>query len=218
MPLAPSSLKVRVTGSQKKSPILSVRLGPGLKQRRESYCESLGRAPSSAIKEAIEKQLKAPEALPAPKTYRQTENVKEPKERFEVLLTVSERAAVKEQGHVERCSMRRWVVDAIRTGLTHEPQFSMSEIETLGESNYQLFAIGRNLNQIVRRLNEGQYEPITVERIKTLSRLIAKHTNAVSDAIRASLERWSIECRRRERGEVSSNKPRSTAVTALGAS
>ena len=87
--------------------------------------------------------------------------------------------------------MRRWVVDAIRTGLTHEPQFSMSEIETLGESNYQLFAIGRNLNQIVRRLNEGQYEPITVERIKTLNRLIDKHTNAVSDVIRASLERWS---------------------------
>lgn len=84
-------------------------------------------------------------------------------------------------------------VDAIRTGLTHEPQFSMSEIETLGESNYQLLALGRNLNQVVRRLNEGHYEPITVERIEALSRLIDKHTDAVSDAIRASLERWSIE-------------------------
>ncbi len=38
----------------KKSPILSIRLGPELKDRWEAYCESLGRAPSSAIKEAIE--------------------------------------------------------------------------------------------------------------------------------------------------------------------
>ncbi|WP_232917395.1 plasmid mobilization relaxosome protein MobC [Pseudomonas syringae] len=88
--------------------------------------------------------------------------------------------------------MRHWIVDAIRIGLTHEPQFSMSEIYALGESNYQLLALGRNLNQVARRLNEGTYEPITVERIEALSRLINEHTKVVSDAIRASLERWSI--------------------------
>lgn len=122
-------------GTEKKSPILSVRLGPDLKERWETYCESLGRAPSSAIKEAIEQQLKVAESLPIPKTYRQAETAKEPKERFEILLTVSEKAAVKERAHVERCSMRRWIVDAIRIGLTHEPQFGMSEIDALGESN-----------------------------------------------------------------------------------
>lgn len=179
-------------GSEKKSPILSVRLGHELKERWENYCEGLGRAPSSAIKEAIEQQLKAADALPTPKTYRQTETAKEPKERFEILLTVSEKAGVKERAHVERCSMRRWVVDAIRIGLTHEPQLSMPEIEALGESNYQLLALGRNLNQISRRLNEGNYEPITVERIEALSGLIDRHTDVVSNMIRASLERWSI--------------------------
>ncbi|ERX29364.1 plasmid mobilization relaxosome protein MobC [Pseudomonas aeruginosa] len=179
-------------GSEKKSPILSVRLGPDLKERWETYCEGLGRAPSSAIKEAIEQQLKAAKALSTPKTYRQTETAKEPKERFEILLTASEKAGVKERAHVECCSMRRWIVDAIRTGLTHEPQFGTSEIDALGESNYQLLALGRNLNQIARRLNEGHYEPITVKRIEALSHLIDKHTTVVSNAIRASLERWSI--------------------------
>lgn len=72
----------------------------------------------------------------------------------------------------------------------------MSEIDALGDSNYQLLALGRNLNQIARRLNEGHYEPITVNRIETLSRLIEKHTDVVSDAIRASLERWSITPRK----------------------
>lgn len=72
----------------------------------------------------------------------------------------------------------------------------MSEIDALGESNYQLLALGRNLNQIARRLNEGHYGPITVNRIETLSRPIEKHTEVVSDAIRASLERWCITPRK----------------------
>ncbi|MEE4803249.1 hypothetical protein V2K66_11620 [Pseudomonas alliivorans] len=99
----------------KKSPILSVRLGPELKDRWEAYCESLGRAPSSAIKEAIEQQLKSADALPAPRVYRQTEAAKEPKQRFEILLTVSEKTAIKERVSIEGCSMRRWIVDAIRS-------------------------------------------------------------------------------------------------------
>ncbi|WP_027917483.1 MULTISPECIES: plasmid mobilization relaxosome protein MobC [unclassified Pseudomonas] len=179
--------------TEKRSPILSVRLGPELKTRWENYCEELGRAPSSAIREAVERQLKAVDEPLAPKTYRQIENEQEIKQRFEILLTTSEKKSIKERAHIERCSMRRWIIDAIRAGLTHEPQFGMSEIDALGESNYQLLALGRNLNQIARRLNEGNYEPVTVQRIEALSRIIDKHTDLVSSAIRASLERWSLK-------------------------
>ncbi|WP_263224458.1 MobC family plasmid mobilization relaxosome protein [Pseudomonas alabamensis] len=171
---------------------MNVYLG-STKEPWERFCASLGKKPGVALRETIEQQLAKAEANPSPKTYRQTETGKEPKERFEILLTVSEKAAVKERATTERCSMRRWIVDAIRTGLTHEPQFSMSEIDALGESNYQLLALGRNLNQISRRLNEGHYEPITVERIEALSRVIDKHTDVVSAAISASLERWSVK-------------------------
>lgn len=177
---------------EKKNAYLNVYLGP-VKEPWADYCRTLGKKPGAAIKEAIEQQLAKAEANPQPKTYRQTETIKDPKERFEILLTASEKAAVKERATTERCSARRWIIDAIRTGLTNEPQFGMSEIDALGESNYQLLALGRNLNQIARRLNEGHYEPITVERIEALSRLIDKHTDIVSNAIRASLERWSLK-------------------------
>ncbi|KPY98644.1 plasmid mobilization relaxosome protein MobC [Pseudomonas syringae] len=69
----------------------------------------------------------------------------------------------------------------------------MSEIEALGESNYQLLAIGRNLNQIARKLNEGDPYPIQKELIKGLSAIIDRHTHVVSSAIRASLEHWDLE-------------------------
>lgn len=156
---------------------MDVYLG-ALKEPWVDYCKALGKKPGAAIKEAIELQLKKAQSLPAPKTYQQTNPTpdKEPKVRVEILLTQSEKAALKERAEVERCSQRRWIVDAIRAGLTNEPQFCMSEIEALGESNYQLLAIGRNLNQIARKLNEDNLDPIQTELIKGLRAIIDKHT------------------------------------------
>ena len=179
---------------EKENPYLNVYLGP-LKRPWGDYCASLGKKPGSALKEAIEQQLEKAKRLPTPTPYRQTSQSPEggQKVRFEILLTKSEKAAIQERANLERCSQRRWVVDAIRAGLTHEPQFGMREVEALGESNYQLLAIGRNLNQIAKRLNEGHLEPVTVETIERLRARVDKHIDAVNSAIRASLERWNVE-------------------------
>nr|WP_288467076.1 plasmid mobilization relaxosome protein MobC [uncultured Pseudomonas sp.] len=171
---------------------MNIHLGAELKSRWVAYCEQLGKTPGAALKEAIEHQLANASTSATPKIYRQVESAKEPKQRFEILLTDSEKTAVRECSEATRCSMRRWIIDAIRAGLTHQPQFGMDEIEALGESNYQLLAIGRNLNQVARRLNEGHYEPLTVERIQALSRIIDKHVEKVALTIGASLERWRI--------------------------
>lgn len=179
----------------KTSPILSVRLGADTKQRWESYCAQLGKAPSTAIKEAIEQQLEKAANNPPPPPLRQTGEAPdhEPKVRFEILMTKSEKAAVQERANLERCSQRRWIIDAIRAGLTREPQFGMKEIDALGESNYQLLAIGRNLNQVARAMNEGRRDSVTIQSIERLHAVIDAHTEKVSSAIRASLERWNIE-------------------------
>lgn len=173
---------------------MNVHLGPDLKGRWVAFCASIGRSPGAAIREAIAAQLETVEKLP-PKQYQKSrgETPAEPKERFEVVLTVSEKKALRERADVERCSMRRWVVDAIRAGLTREPQFGMREVEALGQSNYQLIAIGRNLNQIARRMNAGKLHTIELETVRELSEQIAAHTASVNDAIRASLERWNVE-------------------------
>jgi hypothetical protein len=174
---------------------MNVHLGADLKARWTQYCGHLGMTPGAAIKEAIEQQLEKTAKLPSPKNYQQTKQPpdNEPKHRFEILLTRAEKAAVRERSDLEQCSMRRWIIDAIRAGLTREPQFSMQEIEALGESNYQLLLIGRTLNQIAKRMNEGGQDCVTIDSIKRLRAQIDAHTNIVSKAIRASLERWDIE-------------------------
>jgi len=179
----------------KRSRAMNIHLGADLKDRWAAYCVIIGKTPGVAIKEAIEQQLEKATRIPPVKTYRQTHEVAdaEPKVRFEILLTQSEKAALLERSNLERCSQRRWIVDAIRAGLTKEPQFGMTEIDALGESNYQLLSIGRNLNQMARKLNEGHREPVAVKLIEGLSTIIDKHTDIVSAALRASLERWNIE-------------------------
>lgn len=179
---------------EKENPYLNVYLGV-LKKPWVAYCQALGKKPGAALKEAIEQQLEKAESFSKPEPMRQTDEVPdgEPKVRFEVLLTLSEKAALLDRANLENCSQRRWVVDAIRAGLTKEPQFGMKEIEVLGESNYQLLAIGRNLNQVAKAMNEGRRDAITIQSIEQLRQIIDTHTETVSGAIRASLERWNIE-------------------------
>ena len=180
---------------ENENPCLKIHLGK-LKKPWVEYCRSLGKKPGVALKEAIEHQLaKAKESEKPVKVFRQSEegSADEGKERFEVLLTASEKAAIQERAALEDCSARRWVVDAIRAGLTKEPQFAMKEIEALGESNYQLLAIGRNLNQIAKAINEGRRNSVALESIRELRKRIDAHTEIVSNAMRASLERWSIK-------------------------
>ncbi len=180
---------------EKTSRAMNIHLGVDLKARWVDYCAGLGKTPGAAIKEAIEQQLEKAAKFPPAKTYQQTREAPdgEPKARFEILLTASEKAAVQERAELERCSQRRWVIDAIRAGLTRAPQFGMKEIEALGESNYQLLAIGRNINQVAKAMNEGRRDSVTIESIERLRQTIDAHTDKVSGAIRASVERWNIE-------------------------
>ena len=179
---------------EKPSRAMNIHLGADLKARWVDYCMGLGKTPGAALKEAIEQQLEKAANNPPP-PFRQTRQAPddEPKVRFEILMTKSEKAAVLERSNLERCSQRRWIIDAIRAGLTHEPQFSMDEIDALGESNYQLLAIGRNLNQVAKAMNEGRRDSVTVESIERLRAIIDAHTEKVSGAIRASLDRWNIQ-------------------------
>jgi hypothetical protein len=167
-----------------------------LKQPWEDYCLKLGKKPGAAIKEAIEVQLtKITPAEIEPPIFSQQEEIPEldPKVRIEIRLTPSEKEGLEILAQQENCSVQIWIVNVIRTMLTKQPQCGMREMEILGESNYQLLSIGRNLNQIAKRLNQGYVQPITLERIEQLQQQINQHTELVSKALRASIERWSLQ-------------------------
>jgi hypothetical protein len=90
-------------------------------------------------------------------------------------------------------TLSRFIVAMVRAQITRHPQLGDREVAALEMSNYQLAAIGRNLNQLARTLNANP--ALTVQRgrlivIDALRREIDAHLKAVHDMQRANLERW----------------------------
>lgn len=173
---------------------LKVYLGEKLKEAWELYCQKRQIGPGAALRASIQREMERVEqgAIEPAKQVDERPDTGE-KKRVEIRLTKSELAAVDARARAEGCSRQSWLVNVVRGTLTKQPQAGMREIESLGESNYQLLAIGRNLNQIAKRLNEGHPDTITVDYIERLRNEIRAHAEKVSKVMGASIERWSLK-------------------------
>ncbi|SHJ62521.1 mobilisation protein (MobC) [Malonomonas rubra DSM 5091] len=88
-----------------------------------------------------------------------------------------------------------WIVGLVRTVLFRQPSFSTSEIDVLRESNREIAAIGRNLNQIARAINADFRDESRIKRaeIKAIADSFAVHKKQVFRLIDQSLNRWSVD-------------------------
>jgi uncharacterized protein (DUF1778 family) len=116
-----------------------------------------------------------------------------PKKRREFRLTASETSALEAAAAAFGGSVQDYVIAFARA---HAGIASCSEAERLllSTSNYQLLAIGRNLNQVARMLNSGQ--GIGVQEFKTISETAAavrEHVRQVSSFISSVQTRWVID-------------------------
>ena len=68
----------------------------------------------------------------------------------------------------------------------------MHELKVVGESNHQLRAIGRNLNQIAFAMNRGGHGDDLPAAVVSLATTLNEHTEKVSAVIRSNLERWRV--------------------------
>lgn len=97
---------------------------------------------------------------------------------------------VREEGYSNKT---RWATSVILSALHRDPVLTNDEIQVLRESNRELAAIGRNLNQVSRKINiefrEG--ENLKKEAIDALSQRIEDHKNLVSDLLSRNMNRWN---------------------------
>lgn len=171
--------------------ILSVQLAPGEKNRWQAYCQDRNLTPSAAIRQIVA-QLLAKQARPTGPVAQHDEMPDPTRARLELRLSDSELQAVREIARTTGESPNRWVASLVRAYITRKPQLGMHELAVIAESNARLLAMGRNLNQIARALNSGE-RAIAPDLVPTeLTADITAHVGAVSKAIRANLERWSV--------------------------
>lgn len=173
---------------------LSVRLDSDLKRRWQVFCARQGSTPSDALRQVIVRLLNGSTTASSP-TPSKHEQPDTSRRRLELRLTETEYARIEALALQQGMSANRWGIHLIRANLSGEPQFGMTELRTLGESNSRLLAIGRNLNQIARHMNAGRAleTVVTAERIETLTRHIKTHTARVADIMRANIDRWKLE-------------------------
>ncbi|MCO8590382.1 hypothetical protein [Burkholderia multivorans] len=178
----------------KSSPILSVQLGYDLKRKWRDHCAKSGVTPSAAVRQVI-RHLLGNATQNHASAHIERDQPDTSRRRLELRLTESELAKIRVLADSLEMSSNQWVVNLVRANLTAEPQFGMVELRVLGESNTRLLAIGRNLNQIARRINADSSEHVLlkVEHIGALSRQIVAHTEKVSGMIRANIDRWRLK-------------------------
>ncbi len=107
-------------------------------------------------------------------------------------LNADEAEQVVEAANGAGLSRVEWIVKLIRANVLRRPQFNTAEVDVLIESNRQLAAIGRNLNQIAKTLNldpNASYQ-VTVDAIQSLIADIKQHRRTVAGLLDANLNRW----------------------------
>ncbi|KAA0010062.1 MobC family plasmid mobilization relaxosome protein [Billgrantia pellis] len=94
-----------------------------------------------------------------------------------------------EEGYPSRTS---WVTAMVLAELHQEPVLTDDEVAVLRESNRELRAIGKNLNQITKVLNVEfrESDKLKREAIEALAERIEQHKDKVASLLSKNMNRW----------------------------
>lgn len=103
--------------------------------------------------------------------------------------------AVNTRAKTKGMAPSRWVAALVQSHLTGQPVMTDDELAALKASNRELAAIGRNINQIAKVLNETFHETerVKLEKLAELSQTIEKNRAAIRALVRASQNSWEAD-------------------------
>lgn len=103
--------------------------------------------------------------------------------------------ATKDRAKKKGMAPSRWVAALVQSNLTGKPVMSDDEILKLRISNRELAAIGRNINQIARALNDTlqNSERLPLDKLIELGRIILENRAAIRGLVRASQNVWKAD-------------------------
>ena len=168
---------------------VSVRLGP-LKPLWLAHCRARGMNCSDAIRQLISKELD-----------NATSDIATTIERQDVhdVACVEIRLGKQELAHARKLSLtegfrsvNRWIAALTRRRISRGFELGQAEIEALSQSNYQLRALGRNLNQLVKEVRQfkGAVKDYRYASIEQLQDQITAHSEFVHKLLKANSDRW----------------------------
>ena len=143
------------------------------------------------LREVVHAYLASPRDYPA--VLAERDNFQS--EHLSVRLPTFLANAVRERATHKGMSASRWKARLIQSHLMREPVLSDGQIDALRDSNLELRAIGRNLNQIARALNARPEETdrLKLEAVNALADVIKTHVETAVRLIHHSQNDWGVE-------------------------
>jgi hypothetical protein len=104
-------------------------------------------------------------------------------------------AAAKDRAAARRMSTSRWIASLVQSNLIRDPVLTEPELLAVQAASRELAAIGRNLNQIARRLNDAFYETerVRIDLLSDLAESIKQERQAIRALVRASKQGWEAD-------------------------
>ncbi len=102
---------------------------------------------------------------------------------------------VKRRAKLKGMTSSRWIAALIQSNIMRLPVSSEKELFELESSNRQLAAIGRNINQIAKTLNEAFHrtEAVKIDMLEALTGEIKKNREIIISLVRACQNVWRVE-------------------------
>lgn len=113
------------------------------------------------------------------------------KRRLQTTFYLNDILNIEHLAELNKCSPSNYISSLIRNHLYNSIELTGVEIEDLRKSNFQLSAIGNNLNQIAKRVNlDMGIDYQDIELIKELIKKLDNHILLVNNCLQFNLNRW----------------------------
>lgn len=170
----------------------AIKLGR-LQTQFEERCKSENLTPSELLRKALIYYLNSEQIIEKKQSF-SVENKYDFAEKKKVVITFneSEFLALEElRKFAYKPTYQAVIIAIFRAYISEEPYLNEQEILLLKDANTQLLAIGRNLNQIARKINSGEFKTeLDSQYLEQLIRACQNHENYFRGLInRATLRR-----------------------------
>lgn len=174
------------------SQFLSVRVDPELKERLREISALTNVKESELIRFFVIQGLNEAGLNPPP--ARKSKEVNLDLTYTPTLLPRYIKDAAIERSKAKGMRLGRWIAALVQSNILGQPVVVHDEVIALRESSRYLLAIGRNVNQIAKALNENFYETdrVKIEILNELQSAIQQTDDRIDDLVRTSQKAWCV--------------------------
>lgn len=109
--------------------------------------------------------------------------------RLEIRLPEDAINALSNEASLQTMTLNQYIRLLLITHLSKDSVLTANEVKALRESNYQIYKLGVNINQVAKALNMGNATSLSLKELQNLNDAIDKHVAKVGQLLQATRKR-----------------------------